>query len=305
MERNMMVHYDSCPVCHGKNIKPVFSVTDHFVSDEVFSLIKCHDCGFIFTQDHPNTAVISRYYQSEEYISHTNTSKGVINSLYHLARGIMLARKYKFVKRATGLNRGGIILDIGSGTGHFPGYMKSKGWQATGIEIDDQAGRFAHDKFGIDIYKPCELDNFEDDSFDVITLWHVLEHLDKPDQIVSSISRLLKNRGTCIIALPNNNSSDARFYKKHWAAWDVPRHLWHFNINSFKTFMKDKGFEIIRIRKLPFDAIYVSFLSEKYLKNRLGFIRGVIIGVFSWFVSLFIKNRCSSLVYILRKKQPF
>jgi len=300
-----MIHYDSCPVCHGKSIKPVFEVTDHFISGEVYSLYKCHDCNFIFTQDHPGAAGISKYYQSEEYISHSNTNRGIINSLYHLARRIMLARKYKFVKRATGLKKGGRILDIGSGTGYFPGYMKSKGWQATGIEIDDQTGRFAHDKFGIDIYKPDELDNFEDGSFDSITLWHVLEHLDKPDQTVSSISRLLKNRGTCIIALPNNNSSDARFYKKQWAAWDVPRHLWHFNINSFKAFIKDKGFEIVRIRKLPLDAIYVSLLSEKYLRNRLGFIRGMTVGVFSWFISLFIKDRSSSLVYILRKKPSF
>lgn len=300
-----MIHYDSCPVCHRGNIKPVFSVTDHFVSGEVYSLVKCHDCDFIFTQDHPDATGIGKYYQSEEYISHTNTSKGIINSLYHLARRIMLARKYKFVKRATGLNRGGNILDIGCGTGHFPGYMKRKGWQASGVEIDDHAGRFAHDKFGIDIYKPGELDSFEDDSFDAITLWHVLEHLDKPDQTIGSISRLLKNRGTCIIALPNNNSSDARFYKKQWAAWDVPRHLWHFNINSFKAFIKDKGFEIVRIRKLPLDAIYVSLLSEKHLEKRLGFIRGIIVGTFSWIISIFNKNRSSSLVYILRKKTLF
>ena len=296
-----MSHFDSCPVCQSKNIHSIFSVTDHFVSGESFPLIRCFDCDFIFTQDTPDENIIKNYYKSEEYISHSNTGKGIINSLYHLARRVMLSRKHKLVKKATGLDRGATILDIGTGTGYFPGYMKSKGWQATGMEIDDQAANFARNKFGINIYKPDEIDSLEKGSFDAVSLWHVLEHLYHPDQWINSISRLLKKRGICIVALPNNSSSDAKFYKKWWAAWDVPRHLWHFNPDSFSIYINDKGFEIVDIRRLPFDAIYVSLLSEKYTGGKMGFVRGVLIGLLSWSVSIFNKYRTSSLVYVLRK----
>lgn len=291
----------ACPVCNESKTGKLFSVTDYLLSKESFDLLKCEACGFIFTSDPPSPDAIGSYYKSEDYISHSDTTEGFFNRVYHLVRKIMLSKKYNLIKHYSGTNKGS-ILDIGCGTGYFPGYMKNKGWSALGIESDKQASAYASSKFGLDILEMDDIMSMPAEEFDAVTLWHVLEHLYEPSVTLSMADRILKEDGVLIIALPNNASFDARHYGAKWAAWDVPRHLWHFNQESFSRLVSGTGFEITTVRRMPFDVFYVSVLSEQNQGKRLAFIRGLLIGSIGWFSSLLEKSDCSSLIYVLKKK---
>jgi SAM-dependent methyltransferase len=266
-----MVHHRVCPLCLSEKISFLFRCTDHFITKEVFSIDKCEECGFEFTQDYPEEREIGKYYESEDYISHSDTSKGLSNKLYRLARNIMLRRKMGIIRKVTGLNKGN-ILDIGSGTGHFAYTMKKAGWQVKGIEINDKARSFSISNFGLEIAGHDYISAFQQGSFDCITLWHVLEHFHDPFKYASEIIRLLKPAGICVIALPNSRSYDAEHYREFWAAYDVPRHLWHFNPDTFRLFSIKTGFRLETIENLPLDVFYISTLSEKYKGSVLSFI---------------------------------
>jgi len=295
-----MVHHSSCPNCKSASIKTRYQLSDHFVSGEQFNILRCDDCEFIFTQDHPDENKLGKYYQSEEYISHSNTSTGMINRIYHSVRDLMLQRKYRMVVRGTQKNKG-TLIDIGCGTGYFPAYMKKKDWEVKGLEINEKAREFAFDTFGLEISEPAFIEKLDDKSFDCVTMWHVLEHFHNPSYYLNEAHRILSDDGVIIIALPNNNSFDAVYYKEYWAAWDVPRHLWHFKPLVINSYIKKYGLQLRRIHRLPFDSFYVSILSEKYKNAGLATLKGLIIGFFSWFISVFNKRRCSSLVYIIDK----
>jgi len=296
-----MVHRKECPVCASENITLLFRVTDHFLSREGFPLYRCQTCHFQFTQDYPEESGIGRYYESEEYISHSDTSASFSDKLYRFARNLMLRKKKKLVSDTTGLSNGR-LLDIGSGTGYFANSMKDSGWQVKGVEISRKARDFSRSQFGLDVINPDQISSFESESFDCITLWHVLEHFHDPFSYVSEIMRLLKQEGKCIIALPNSGSFDAKHYGKYWAAYDVPRHLWHFDPETFRLFAEKTGFDIKEIRNLPLDVFYISFLSERYKGSGFPFISGMVKGVWFSVKTLFSKERSSSLIYILRKK---
>lgn len=295
-----MVHHKACPLCQSEEISIPFSCTDNFISREVFMLAKCAKCGFEFTQDVPEENEIGKYYESEDYISHSSTKKGLSNKLYHLARNFMLWRKRKIVGKLTGL-KSGKILDIGSGTGHFADTMKRSGWQVKGVEINEKARNYSVSQFGLDVNSPDKIQSLESESFDCITLWHVLEHFHDPGKYASEIHRLLKPDGVCIIALPNSSSYDARHYGKFWAAYDMPRHLWHFNPSTLNTFAEKNGFRLWKIKSLPLDVFYISTLSEKYKSTGLPFLAGMITAKWFAFLTIFKKERCSSLIYILKK----
>jgi SAM-dependent methyltransferase len=295
-----MIHYNKCPLCQSFDIGPHIQVKDHFLSKESFRLMLCSDCKFIFTQDHPGENDISRYYESDEYISHNNSAKGYLSILYRLSREIMLKKKRQIVLKFTGLNRG-TLLDIGSGTGHFISVMKKKGWVVKGIEINDRAREFSISETGLDVITPTGISSLSAGSFDCITLWHVLEHFQDPFGYASEIRRLLKPGGTCIIALPDCSSFDALHYREFWAAYDVPRHLWHFTPATFGLFAEMTGFELKSIRNLPLDVFYISILSEKYKGTRLYFIIGMIKALTFAFLSAFNKMKSSSIIYFLRK----
>lgn len=295
-----MVHHEACPLCLYGKVAVKFSCTDHFISGEIFQIAQCPDCGFQFTQDYPDEKEIGRYYESEEYVSHSNTSKGFVNNLYQLARKYMLRRKHAIVQQASGLKTGH-LLDIGSGTGHFADTMKRSGWQVMGIEINDKAREFSQSQFGLDVDSPDQISSIEKESFDCITLWHVLEHFHEPFKYAADIHRLLKPGGVCLIALPNSDSFDAVHYKEHWAAYDLPRHLWHFNPATFKLFAEKTGFKLKEFKSLPLDVFYISALSEKYKKSSLSFIKGMIRAKFYAFRAFFNKEKSSSVIYILRK----
>jgi 2-polyprenyl-3-methyl-5-hydroxy-6-metoxy-1,4-benzoquinol methylase len=296
-----MVHYDKCPLCHSDEIGKYLHVADHFLTREKFELVKCSQCGFLFTQDHPGPEEIERYYESADYISHNDSARSISASVYRIAREFMLKRKRKMVCSASGLDIGS-ILDIGSGTGHFLSAMKNKGWQAKGIEINDEAREFSITEFGLEVLSHGSIGSLPSESFDAITLWHVLEHFQDPFSHAAEIARMLKPGGACLIALPNSDSFDAKHYKEFWAAYDVPRHLWHFTPATFKLFVENSDLSIRSIHTLPLDVFYISILSEKYNKTGLYFIRGILQGLRFFILAGFNWKRSSSLIYLLQKK---
>lgn len=296
-----MVHHHSCPLCSSSDIAVNMTCTDHFVSKELFQKARCNDCGFEFTQDYPDEAEIGKYYESDEYISHSDTSKGLSNKLYRFARNLMLRRKLKLIRKVTHL-KNGKLLDIGSGTGHFAGVMKKAGWQVIGVEINEKARNFSKSRFELDVIHPGSITSLSEGTFDCISLWHVLEHFHDPDKYVSFILRLLKPDGTCVIALPNNNSYDANYYGRFWAAYDLPRHLWHFNPDTFRLFAKKSGVSVETIRSLPLDVFYISVLSERYKGSRLSFFKGMMTALLFAFLSIWNKERSSSVIYVLRRE---
>jgi SAM-dependent methyltransferase len=295
-----MVHHDACPLCSSEKIALLFRCTDYFTSKNLFPVFRCEACGFTFTQDYPEESEIGRYYESDDYISHTDSAKGFSNKLYRLARKIMLIRKRTLVQKITALDKGS-ILDIGSGTGYFANTMKQSGWQVTGIEINEKARDFASTNFGLEIFPPDDLPLLKSASCDCITLWHVLEHFHDPVKYLTEIKRILKPGSVCIVALPNSNSYDSKYYKSYWAAWDVPRHLWHFNPATFRHFAEKEGFRFEKIRTLPLDVFYISQLSEKYKGGALGFLKGISKALVFATIALFKKEKSSSVIYTLRK----
>lgn len=288
----------NCPVCGSTNIKPFLSCCDFCASGETFNIEKCQNCGFAFTQQFPDEEEIGRYYDTPAYISHSDTRKGIINAAYHLVRKAMLQKKADLTERYAA--RKGSLLDIGCGTGYYAATMKRRGWETLGIEKNRSAANFSAERHGIKALPPNELVNLKEGQFDVITLWHVLEHLQELHFTAETLKRLLKPEGTLIIALPNEQSYDARHYKDYWAAWDVPRHLWHFSPDTFEKFITPYGFTIVERKRMPFDGFYISMLSEKYQKKRYPFIPGFLYGLIGWIASWFDYKKSSSVIYILK-----
>jgi SAM-dependent methyltransferase len=295
-----MVHHSVCPLCFSEKISLHLRCTDHFISKEVFRIDKCADCGFEFTQDYPEEREIGKFYESEDYISHSDTSEGFSNKLYRLIRKIMLLKKMAIIRKVTGLDSGN-ILDIGSGTGYFGNTMKRAGWKVKGIEINEKARSYSINQFGLECCSPEYISALQPDSFDCITLWHVLEHFHDPFRYASAIYSLLRPEGVCVIALPNSSSCDAKHYGSFWAAYDVPRHLWHFNPDSLRHFSEKTGFSTVTWGNLPLDVFYISSLSEKYKGSGLSFLRGITKAMLFAIISAFKKEKSSSLIYILRK----
>ena len=297
-----MVHHKVCPLCCSENIGFLFRCYDFFLSKKEFPVYKCAECNFSFTQDYPEEEEIGQFYESDDYISHSDTSKGFANKLYRIARNTMLRRKRNLIYSTTGLKTG-TILDIGSGTGYFAGTMKDAGWEVKGIEISEKARNFSISHFGVDVVSPNEISAIASASFDCITLWHVLEHFHDPFKYISEIIRMMKPDGTCIVALPNCSSYDAEYYKQFWAAWDVPRHLWHFHPDTFRLFCEKSGLELKELKGLPLDVFYISQLSEKYKGSPFPFFRGISKAFIFAISSAFRPARGSSIVYILRKSK--
>ena len=290
----------ACPVCGYHQFKMEFQAIDHFVTNREFRIQSCIKCGMHLTADVPGVEEISAYYKSEDYISHSDTRKGLINRVYHIIRAYMLGSKYATIKRSFGKNKG-TILDIGAGTGYFLQYMKQKNWEVYGTEKSIEAREFAKSRLNMDIMPDDALFSLPPASFDLITLWHVMEHLPNIRQYWQVISRLLKPDGILIIALPNSSSWDAKHYGSYWAAWDVPRHIWHFTPKLIEKLGNREGFRLIHSKRMPFDAFYISIMSEKYKKSAYPIFKGILFGKISWLSSLLNKNRCSSLMYIFRK----
>lgn len=289
-----------CPVCKSSKFSHFLTCTDFYVTGYQFSLKKCNSCSFIITENVEDEANIKKYYQSENYIAHSNTSKGFVNFLYHQVRKFMLVQKRKHVEKASGIKYGK-LLDVGTGTGYFLKEMQRYGWSVNGTEKSSEARDFAEKAFNIEIHETEQLFQTNENSFDVVTLWHALEHIHRLDENMKAFKKVLKPKGKLIIAVPNPTSYDARHYHEFWAAYDVPRHIWHFGPDQMKQFGEKYGFKLIRSAPMPFDSFYVSILSEKYKNSRFAFIKGIFHGKISWFKSLVNKNRCSSVIYAFEK----
>jgi 2-polyprenyl-3-methyl-5-hydroxy-6-metoxy-1,4-benzoquinol methylase len=291
-----------CPLCGSERLKPIMDCKDNYASGEVFGIMECADCGFRMTQGVPVEAEIGRYYETPDYISHSDTRKGLMNQVYHLVRGRMLERKASLVCRVSGLHRGS-VLDIGTGTGYFAGAMKARGWQVSATEKNEHARQFAVKNFGVDVRGEEALGAYDAHSFDVVTMWHVLEHIEHVNEMASQWDRVLKADGTVVVAVPNCSSADAAMYGAGWAAYDVPRHLWHFVPATMEAFARKHGFEVVAERPMCFDAYYVSMLSEKYRGSKCYFLKGLWSGFRAGIRALGDKRRSSSIIYVLKRKK--
>jgi len=304
---NLNVHYTQCPVCGSPKISPVLTATDYTVSGEKFVIWECAVCSLRFTQDVPGTDTIGNYYQSEDYISHSNTSKGFINRLYQLVRKRTLKQKRKLVCSVSG-KKHGAILDVGSGTGSFVNEMKQHGWQVMGLEPDTRAREIAKNTFNSDLENIDKLFRLPPGSYDAITLWHVLEHVHDLHPYIIQVKKLLNQNGRIIIAVPNYTSFDASYYKEYWAAYDVPRHLYHFSPLAMQQLIERNEMKIIAHKPMWFDSFYVSLLSSKYKnagrengKGKTKWLIALWIGLRSNFKALNNKKRCSSVIYVISK----
>lgn len=296
-----ILNINTCPLCGGQQLEHALTCTDDYASGEQFEIVRCVHCGFLMTQNAPVEAEIGRYYETPDYISHTDTQKGLMNRVYHWVRRFMLARKAKLVKQGSKMNQGH-LLDYGTGTGYFADTMVRQGWQVKAIEKSPQARAFAQTHFGLEVDAETALPDYRPKTFDVVTLWHVMEHLEHLNEMWETLHRILKDRGVLIVAVPNPDSYDARFYGEKWAAYDVPRHLWHFRPSVMQQFGTKHGFILEERLPMPFDAFYVSMLTEKYKGSSLSFVKGLWTGTCAWFSTLGKKERSSSMIYVFRKK---
>lgn len=295
---NAVVHHHTCPVCSSAAIQPLLTVKDYSVSGEAFVIWLCDACKLRFTQDAPDETGIARYYKSEDYISHTNSSKGLVNRLYLAVRKITLNSKAAIVKEATN-KQTGTLLDVGAGTGAFLAHMKTGGWTVTGIEPDEGARNVAQQTFNLQLESHGLLKKLPPQSFDAITLWHVLEHVHQLHDSMRVLKRLLKPDGKLFIAVPNYESLDADIYRLAWAAYDVPRHLYHFSPSSIAALMQRHGLKIVAKKPMWFDAFYISLLSSKYKNGNPNWIGAIASGLRSNANALLNKNKCSSLIYVV------
>ena len=295
-----VIHYTNCPACGSTEIGYVFTAKDNTVSGEQFEIWECRFCTLRFTQDTPDQLSIGSYYKSENYISHSNTSKGFINSLYQLVRKQTLHQKRKIINKITGLKKGN-ILDLGSGTGSFVNEMHLHGWDATGLEPDGDARKIAEENYHIKLQNTDQFYNLPPASFDAITLWHVLEHVHDLHPYLEQLKKLLKNNGKLVVAVPNYTSSDAKKYRQYWAAYDVPRHLYHFSPLSMKKLMNSHQLSIIHFKPMLLDSFYISLLSSKYKNGRTNWVTAGWSGLWSDIKTLRNKKKSSSVIYIISK----
>ncbi len=272
-------------------------IKDHSVSGEVFELIENPEYGFLETQPQPALDKLPNYYESEDYISHTDAKRNAFEKIYHLVRQFSLKSKLKLINSFS--NDTKALLDIGCGTGDFLKTAQNNNWTVTGIEPNEQARTIANQKTKNAVFNTEKLKSLNENSFDVITLWHVLEHLPNLEEHVTLFKKLLKPNGTLIIAVPNYKSYDAQHYGEFWAAYDVPRHLWHFNKGSISKLMAKVSLNVKKVYPMWFDAFYVSLLSEKYKTGKMKPLKGFFIGFYSNF-NFLRKKEASSLIYIIK-----
>ena len=280
------------------NKKTYIKVKDHSVSGEEFQLIYNEQLEMLETFPPPSEEQLPKYYQSEDYISHTDAKRNWFEKVYHFIKTIALKRKLKLINSFD--LEAKQLLDIGCGTGDFLKVAKDNNWQVSGIEPNPKARTIANKKTDDSVFDIDQLLKFDKHSFDVITLWHVLEHLPKLENHIAVFESLLKPNGRLVIAVPNYKSYDANYYKKHWAAFDVPRHLWHFSQKAISKLVQQKGMELLKTEPMTFDAYYVALLSEKYKNGFMNPFKAFWIG---WRSNLKAKRsrEFSSLIYIIKK----
>jgi 2-polyprenyl-3-methyl-5-hydroxy-6-metoxy-1,4-benzoquinol methylase len=291
---------DKCPVCGKTELRNKLVVEDKSVSKESFAIQQCAACTFQFTNPRPDAAHIGRYYESEEYVSHNSGAGGVINQAYKVARFFTMRRKVALLNKQA--PRKGQLLDYGCGTGHFLSAAKSAGWKVSGLEPNPRAREEASRRVGQPIGSES-LEALEPGTFDAITLWHVLEHVHTLNDTLQQLIRLLKPDGTLIIAVPNVDSLDAQHYRQDWAAYDVPRHLYHFSPKTMTQLLKKHKMTVREVLPMVLDAYYVSMLSEKHRAERGGGLLTVLkAGYKSNQYAAQHDGQYSSLIYVVARR---
>ena len=278
------------------NKKYFLTVKDYSVSKETFDLYHDETLDMLITHPQPSLENLGKYYESEDYISHTDNKRSLFEKLYHFIKSIALKNKLNLINSLQ--FQKGKILDIGAGTGEFLSVAKNDGWQTMGVEPSVKAKAIAKSKGVSFVEQTSELEN---QSFDVISMWHVLEHVPDLDKQIKELKRLLKPTGTLIIAVPNFKSFDAKHYGKYWAAYDVPIHFWHFSKTAIKMLFEKEEMKLEKVLPMQFDSFYVSLLSEKYKSGKMNFIKAFFIGLQSnWKAKENFEY--SSHIYILKNR---
>ncbi|WP_293875416.1 class I SAM-dependent methyltransferase [Flavobacterium sp.] len=270
-------------------------VKDYSVSKEIFELHHNPEYDLLITFPKPDLDKLSRYYESDDYISHTDGKRSLFEKIYHLIKSSALKSKVKLINAQASV---GSLLDIGAGTGDFLVVAKKDGWQTTGIEPSEKARATAIRK---GVYFAENLSDLENHSFDIITMWHVLEHVPNLNDYLLELKRLLKPNGVIFIAVPNFKSFDATYYGKFWAAYDVPRHIWHFSKTAIQKLFTEKEMKLAEVLPMKFDSFYVSLLSEKYKTGNMNYLKAFFVG---WKSNLSAKRskEFSSHIYIIKNK---
>jgi 2-polyprenyl-3-methyl-5-hydroxy-6-metoxy-1,4-benzoquinol methylase len=294
-----MEHLSACPICNNTAFKPFLKAKDYFLTMEGFTIQQCLSCKFLFTNPRPEKEEIGKYYRSESYISHSDSTKGLINKIYQTIRSKTLNEKASWIYNH---KKQGRVLDIGAGTGHFLNAMARKGYSVTGMEPEESARKIAKAQFDLILYNELESIPDEGDRYDVITLWHVLEHVHELDATLKRIRSLVSDAGILVVAVPNPESYDAQKYGKYWAAYDLPRHLYHFTRETITKTLKPYGFELSGSYPMKFDSYYVSMLSEKYKSGKTNYLKAVQKGFLSNFHARGKRLNYSSLTYIFTIK---
>jgi len=276
------------------NKKHFLTVKDHSVSKEIFDLYYDENLDMLITSPQPDLENLGRYYESEDYISHTDNKRSVFEKAYHFVKSIALKNKLNLINSEQ--PQKGKILDIGAGTGDFLLTAKNDGWNVIGVEPSERAKNIAKQK-GISFVE--EISQLENNSFDVITMWHVLEHVPNLELQIQELKRLLKPTGTLIVAVPNFKSFDAKHYGEFWAAFDVPIHFWHFSKKAIKSLFEKVDMKLEKVLPMKFDSFYVSLLSEKYKTGKMNFIKAFFIGLKSNLKASSTKEY-SSHIYVLK-----
>ncbi len=285
-----------CPSCHGTTLVKLFECKDNFLSQETFSLIKCDACKLVITNPQPSTDEISKYYKSEKYISHKAQSHTAFDIIYNSARFLSVKHKVNLINK---LQLARSILDYGCGTGSFLEGCANANWNISGVEPNEQAREIASRKLKKELKSDLSQIN-KNDKVSVITLWHVLEHIHDLNENITLFHTLLHDKGKLIIAVPNHESFDAQIYKQYWAAYDVPRHLFHFSRVSLEFLLKKNNFCIDSVLPMKLDSFYISLLSEKYKTGRNNMTKSFLTGCKSNFYGRKTGNY-SSLIYIASK----
>lgn len=301
VKQDIMEVVKKCPICNSANFQNFLTCKDHTVSMQEFTIVECVECNFRYTNPRPSQSEIGPYYKSDEYISHTNTGKGLVNTVYKWVRSYTLSKKLELIN---GLSSGKRLLDYGSGAGFFLKHCLDNGWIGQGIEADKDTRDKCIEGFGLDVLSPEQIVTLQTNEFDVITLWHVLEHVHELDNTLAALIKILKQDGFLVVAVPNCASYDAKVYGKYWAAYDVPRHLYHFRPEDVKKLARKLDLELVEIKPMIFDAYYVSLLSEKCKTGSANLVGGMLNGFVSN-VKASSKEAYSSQIYILRKNKAF
>lgn len=277
------------------NNKLFMQVKDFSVSQENFDLLHNEELDMLVTSPQPSLEKLPSYYESDDYISHTDGKRSLFEKMYHIVKIIALQNKLKLINSQSFK---GNLLDIGAGTGDFLVVAKNNGWKIKGIEPGEKPKAIAVNK-GVSFAN--DLSELENNSFDIITMWHVLEHVPNLEFQIKELKRLLKPNGTILIAVPNFNSFDANYYGKFWAAFDVPRHLWHFSKTAIDKLFLKENLQLIQVMPMKYDSFYVSLLSEKYKNGKMNFLKAFWIGFKSNRYGS-RNNEYSSHTYVIKNK---